>query len=64
MSLFSYSEDRFVAIIDRVINSETTPYLSISEIQTLRMEADKLRPLLPNQKFKNITEKRLRRQNP
>lgn len=54
---FSYSEDRFVAITDRVINSETTPYLSISEIQTLRMEADKLRPLLPNQKFKNITEK-------
>ncbi|MFA7082723.1 MAG: redoxin domain-containing protein [Bacteroidales bacterium] len=54
---FSYSEDRFVAIVDRAINYETTPWLSISEIQALRMEADKLRPLLPNQKFKNITEK-------
>ncbi len=54
---FSYSEDRFVAIVDRAINYETTPWLGVSEIQALRIEADKLRPLLPNQQFKNIKEK-------
>ncbi|MFA6368410.1 MAG: redoxin domain-containing protein [Bacteroidales bacterium] len=54
---FSYSEEKFVGIVDRVINSQTTPWISISEIETLRIESDKLRPLLPNKIFKNIEGK-------
>lgn len=54
---FSYSEEKFVGIVDKVIDYQITPWLPISGIDILKMEADKLRPLLPNQKFKNITEK-------
>lgn len=54
---FAYNEERFVSIVDKLVNSETTPWLTISEIEKLRMEAEKLRPLLPNQKFNNIVEK-------
>ena len=54
---FSYSEEKFVGIVDKVIDYQITPWLPISEIDKLKLEAEMLKPLLPNQKFKNIREK-------
>lgn len=56
---FAYNEERFVSIVDKVVSPEITTWLTPSEIEQLRMEADKLRPLLPNQPFINISEKDL-----
>ncbi len=56
---FAYNEERFVKIVDRVVSFERTFWLSPSEIDALRTEADKLRPLLPKEQFINITEKDL-----
>jgi peroxiredoxin len=56
---FAYNEERFVEIVDRVVSGERTPWISPSEIETLKIEADKIRPLLPEKQFINISEKDL-----
>lgn len=56
---FAYNEERFVEIVDRVVSGERTPWISPSEIETLKTEADKLRPLLPEKLFVNLSEKTL-----
>ncbi len=53
---FAYNEERFVSIVDKVVSPEITTWLTPSEIEQLRMEAEKLRPLLPNQPFTKIIE--------
>lgn len=56
---FAYNEERFVEIVDRVVSGERTPWISPSEIETMKAEADKIRPLLPEKQFINISEKTL-----
>ncbi len=58
-SPFAYNEERFVGIVDRVVSSETTPWISPSEIEKLQIEANEIRPLLPGKQFVNLSEKDL-----
>lgn len=54
---FAYNEERFVGIVDRAISSQTTPWISPSEIEKLQFEANEKRPLLVGKEFVNLSEK-------
>lgn len=56
---FSTHEKCFVNIVDNIISEQNTPWLLPSEIQELRVKADKIRTILPGNQIKNITEKTL-----
>lgn len=51
---FSFNENLYVQIVEKLINKGKTPWLSISEIETHNINIDAIKPFLPGKKFPNI----------
>ena len=51
---FSFNENLYVQIVEKLINKGKTPWLSLSEIETHNINIDAIKPFLPGNKFPNI----------
>lgn len=51
---FSFNENLYVQIVEKLINRGKTPWLSISEIETHNINIEAIKPFLPGNKFPNI----------
>ncbi|MBO5843414.1 MAG: DUF5106 domain-containing protein [Bacteroidales bacterium] len=51
---FSFNENLYVQIVEKMINKGKTPWLSLSEIETHNINIETIKPFLPRKKFPNI----------
>ncbi|MEE0266939.1 MAG: DUF5106 domain-containing protein [Bacteroidales bacterium] len=51
---FSFNENLYVQIVEKMINKGKTPWLSPSEIETHNVNIEAIKPFLPGKEFPNI----------
>lgn len=56
---FSWHEENFVCMVDKLISPELTPWIMPHEIEIYKKEVDRLRQIIPGKKFPNIKSKTL-----
>ena len=51
---FSFNENLYVQLVEKIINQGKAPWLSLSEIETHNINTEAIKPFLPGNKFPNI----------